>query len=310
MKNLKNAIPAVNKYQGSCLKKTLIYEGRKYLIKKKDPIRHRNKFSTSYSASIYSEDIGCKIYKALDIDVQNTFLCKCLENGQEISCCACEDFNDPPYRLNEFKNIYVSEIPSSSNSVTNAYPSIEDIQRIYRTAEPLKNHLEFEQRFWDMILVDTLINNRDRNLDNWGFLMHDQNDSLIKLAPVYDCGSSFSAHLSEHSVAECLKDPYLMSIKELNINFPFLLNNKRVLAFDLFKNPTEGLKDSVLRIVPKIKDQADYICKIVENEEELSPERKDFIIASMKLRYTKILEPCLKRLHKQTDENLNSRTIK
>ena len=57
MLDLTNAIEEINYYKGSEKKKTLVYEGKKYLVKFPDPIREKGK-NISYLDCV---DLMCKI---------------------------------------------------------------------------------------------------------------------------------------------------------------------------------------------------------------------------------------------------------
>lgn len=289
---------SINQFGGTALKGTIITPEMTYLIKKKDPIRNKEHFDTLYSSSIYSEDIGCKIYRLLGLEVQNTFLCKCKDKDKVISCCACEVFSSEKKNLIEFRKCLISNISSSSSN--GKVTPIESILEVLRENYPYNLHPEFEERFWDMMVVDALIHNSDRHLDNWGFLNNKDDESKISLAPVYDCGSSFSAHLSETGCLKCLNSPSLLSMKELNVALPFSYNGKRVFITEIFKDPPGGLKNSILKLVPRIESSKNEIDKLVKEEEEVSKIRKDFIIASMNLRFNRVLKPALKRC-----ENMN-----
>ena len=41
----------------------------------------------------------------------------------------------------------------------------------------LKNIENAKERFWDVVLIDMLINNNDRNEDNWGVIKDKSNNS-------------------------------------------------------------------------------------------------------------------------------------
>ncbi len=202
--------------------------------------------------------------------------------------------------LIEFRKCLISNISDSSSSGT--VTPIETILKVLRENEPYNLHSEFEERFWDMMVVDTLIHNSDRHLDNWGFLISKDDESKISLAPVYDCGSSFSAHVPEAVCSKCLKSPSLMSMQELNVALPFFYNGKRIVITEIFKDPPEGLKKSVLKLVPRIESCKNEIEELVKKEEGISDVRKDFIIASMMLRINRVLKPALKRCEKMKYE--------
>ena len=51
-----------------------------------------------------------------------------------------------------------------------------------------------------------MLGNFDRHNGNWGFLVNEK-EGLIKLAPVYDCGSCLYPQLDEKKMAYVLSNP-------------------------------------------------------------------------------------------------------
>ena len=82
MIDFSNATEEFNNYKGSEKKKTLIYNGKKYLVKFPDPIREKNK-NISYINNAFSEYIGSNIFKMIGFETQNTILGKYNYNGKE-----------------------------------------------------------------------------------------------------------------------------------------------------------------------------------------------------------------------------------
>ena len=101
MIDLTNAIEEINYYKGSEKKKTLLYKGKKYLVKFPDPIREKGK-NISYINNAYSEYVGSNIFRIVGFKVQNTILGKYKYNGNDKIVCACEDFTDEENELYEF----------------------------------------------------------------------------------------------------------------------------------------------------------------------------------------------------------------
>lgn len=296
-----------NKFGGTAKKGTLELDGKTYLIKFKDPIRVTHKYKGSYSSSIFSEDIGCKIYKLLGFETQNTFLCKCIDNNNKVLCCACESFVDKEHILIEFSKCLLSD--TRTKSYKDKLTNIEDVQRILNFNEKFQDHPEFEQRFWDMMVVDTLINNDDRHSDNWGFIINAKGDDQdIRLAPVYDCGSAFSPLVQDEELAKLIENPGQMSQHEVNFALPFNFNNERVKVIDFFRQPPLELKTSIKKLVPEIIEKKEKIFDIIENEEEVSKIRKDFMKASIDLRIKRILKPALNLCNKPNKEEFKKKT--
>ena len=80
-----------------------------------------------------------------------------------------------------------------------------------------------------MFIGDSLLGNFDRHNGNWGFLVNEKK-GLIKLAPVYDCGSCLYPQLDEKKMAYVLSNP-----EEIN---------ERIYVF-----PNSALKENDKKIV-------------------------------------------------------------
>ncbi len=110
MVDFTNCIEELNNYKGSEKKKTLIYDGKKYLVKFPDPIREKNK-SISYINNAISEYIGSNIFSMIGFETQNTILGKYVYNEKEKIVCGCEDFTNENNILYEFENLALSINP-------------------------------------------------------------------------------------------------------------------------------------------------------------------------------------------------------
>lgn len=271
-------------YEGSELKFAIEYGGKKYMIKKPDPSRQAD-LDISYINNQYSEDIGCKIFASVGIPVQKTFLAKFNESGKTKIVVACQDFRAPGELLFEADKLAKSFVNSQNMNKAR----LEDIQKILdevKTKLPITENAEV--RFWDTFVIDALIGNKDRHMGNWGFLSKDSRN--LKLAPVYDCGSSLGSLISDEQMKSALESESFKT-QEYNIASCMSKNGKRIFYHEIFNNPPTALKSAILRITPKI--DIDKINSILDNEEGLSSIRKEYISKSIKLRYERILEPAL-----------------
>ena len=106
MVDLTHAKWSLNRYGGSEKKRTLLFDGKIYMVKFPEPPRSK-KTSVSYIGNQFSEHIGCQIFQALQIPAQNTFLAKYCEpvTGKEKIVVVCEDFCQNGNRLLEFSKI-------------------------------------------------------------------------------------------------------------------------------------------------------------------------------------------------------------
>ena len=139
-----------------------------------------------------------------------------------------------------------------------------------------------------MFVIDALIGNPDRHFDNWGLLSRGMD---IIFAPVYDCGSSLAALIDDDRMRNLLSDPAEFKNEEYNTTSCYHLSGKRVFYHEIFKNPPEGLKDAIRRIVPAI--DMDNVHGIVDAVSVMSDTRKGYLVKALDMRYETILRPAL-----------------
>ena len=206
MIDFSNATEEFNNYKGSEKKKTLIYNGKKYLVKFPDPIREKNK-NISYINNAFSEYIGSNIFKMIGFETQNTILGKYNYNGKEKIVCACEDFTSDDSELFEFEGLALSTNPDKKidTELSDIIDVIEECKMI--------NSSDTKLKFWKMFVVDALIGNTDRHNGNWGFLVN-KKTKKVTFAPIYDCGSCLNPMIEDKEI-ESLNDTEL---KNLAIN--------------------------------------------------------------------------------------------
>lgn len=287
MVDFRKSIEQLNNYKGSEKKKTLIYDGKKYLVKFPDPIREKNK-NISYINNAFSEYIGSNIFEISGFKTQNTVLGKYNYNGKEKIVCGCEDFTDDNFDLYEFESLALS---------TNPDKKIEtEISDIMEVLEESKNLIDFEKTkeiFWNMFVVDSLIGNTDRHNGNWGFLLN-KSTGKVEFAPIYDCGSCLNPILEDSELEKISK----VELKNLAINCYSCLkeNGKKINYFNYInKMENEELNKAILRIFKNIN--IDKIFNFIDNIEYISKIRKDFYKSIIEERY-EILEKTYNKLKK------------
>ena len=96
------ALEIAPEYTGSEKKKTMILDGKKYLVKFPDPNRS-TKLEISYINNVYSEYIGTKIFELCGFETQKVELGIYNKDGKERIVCGCEDFTDSDTKLVEFE---------------------------------------------------------------------------------------------------------------------------------------------------------------------------------------------------------------
>ena len=291
MIDLNNAKVTSNRFGGSERKATVIYNNRIYMVKFPDPIREKNN-DLNYMNNAISEDIGCKILKSIGFETQNTFLAKYNFNGKEKIVVACEDFCQNGAQLIEFSKLRLSD--ADSPRISKNIVAVEDVMKTIDSIPDAGDKQSFKEQFWNLFIADTLIGNSDRHTDNWGFLYQ---DGKVKFAPIYDCGSSLSALLSDERLPVILSNESRFKQLEYNLFSPYSYGGEKIFYVPFYKNPPLELQNALKRIVPKI--DMEKIKNIIDNTEAISDVRKEYLFKAVNYRYEKILVATLKRIMKQ-----------
>ena len=279
MINFTNCKEELNNYKGSEKKKTLIYDGKKYLVKFPDPIREKNK-NISYINNAFSEYIGSNIFKMVGFPTQNTIIGVYKYNEKEKIVCACEDFTNSNKVLYEFENLALSTNPDKKIET-----ELTDILNVL-DENNIINIPKIKEKFWDMFVIDSLIGNTDRHNGNWGFLV-DIKTNKIEFAPIYDCGSCLNPMIDDDEIKK-LQDN---DIKNLAINCYSCLkeNGKKINYMTYIKEcKNEECNKAILRVFKNIK--IDEINKFIDEISCMSNERKEFYKTIINIRYKIIQE--------------------
>ena len=279
MINFTNCKEELNNYKGSEKKKTLIYDGKKYLVKFPDPIREKNK-NISYINNAFSEYIGSNIFKMVGFPTQNTIIGVYKYNEKEKIVCACEDFTDSNKVLYEFENLALSTNPDKKIET-----ELTDILNVL-DENKIISIPKIKEKFWDMFAIDSLIGNTDRHNGNWGFLV-DIKTNKIEFAPIYDCGSCLNPMIDDDEIKK-LQDN---DIKNLAINCYSCLkeNGEKINYITYIKEcKNEECNKAILRVFKNIK--IDEINKFIDEISCMSNERKEFYKKIINIRYKIIKE--------------------
>ena len=269
-----NAIEELNNYKGSEKKKTLIYNGKKYLVKFPDPIREKNK-NISYINNAFSEYIGSNIFKICGFKTQNTLLGRYIYNGKEKIVCACEDFTDEENTLYEFENLALSTNPDKKIET-----ELADIMDVIEESKMIDTE-KTKDMFWNMFIIDSLIGNTDRHNGNWGFIMNKKTGS-IEFSPIYDCGSCLNPMI-EDSELEKISETEL---KNLAVNCYSCLkeNGKKINYMSYIKQiKNQDCNNAIKRVYPSI--DINKINDFINQIEKISNKRKEFYKNILKYRY-------------------------
>ena len=279
MINFTNCKEELNNYKGSEKKKTLIYDGKKYLVKFPDPIREKNK-NISYINNAFSEYIGSNIFKMVGFPTQNTIIGVYKYNEKEKIVCACEDFTDSNKVLYDFENLALSTNPDKKIET-----ELTDILNVL-DENNIINIPKIREKFWDMFVIDSLIGNTDRHNGNWGFLV-DTKTNKIEFAPIYDCGSCLNPMIDDDEIKKLQGN----DIKNLAINCYSCLkeNGEKINYITYIKEcKNKECNKAILRVFKNIK--IDEINKFIDEISCMSNERKEFYKKIINIRYKIIKE--------------------
>ena len=289
-----DAMEELNNYKGSEKKKTLIYDGKKYLVKFPDPVREKNK-NISYINNAFSEYVGSNVFRICGFKTQNTLLGTYTYNGKEKIVCACEDFTDENHVLYEFENLALSANPDKKieTELSDIMEVIDSLEKISKLS--IKD--DVKKKFWDMFVVDSIIGNTDRHNGNWGILVDTQNN-CANFAPIYDCGSCLNPMLEDQKL-EKLNNA---EIKNLAVNsYSCLKENGKKINYmqyiqDCKENKNKDCNEAIIRIFPQVN--IEEINKFIMEIPCISNTRKNFYKEIINFRYEIMKEVCEKIMKK------------
>lgn len=186
-------------YGGTDTKRSIEYNGRKYMLKIPEIHKDDIDFKTPFVNSVFSEYIGSHIIASLGLPVQETILG--LYQGEP--AVACKDFAENGYRLQEFAWMMKCVYRSSEIGRIPTYTQLYDVMDRNALLRPIRR--EAIERYWEMFWADALIGNSKRYISDWGYLVNEDSKD-VKLAPIYDCAFSLYPDLSEDDMISILND--------------------------------------------------------------------------------------------------------
>ena len=287
MLDITNCFNDISLYGGSEIKRTFFIDKLQYMVKFSDIVIERNR-SIIYLNNQYSEYIGSHIFKLLNFDTQDTKLVKCNIDGKTKIGVACLDFLQPNDKLFEFKNLSYSL--NSDKRYTN---DINDIFDMIKLLNNFEDKEKFEDYFYEVFVVDTLIGNVDRHLGNWAVILR---DGKYKLSPIYDCGSSLHPLLSLNDIHNLFNNDVEFKNVAINLKTAYRFNDKSMTYLDFYKLMPNKLETALNKIYPLI--DMTKIKKLIDDIEVLTDEQKDFYYKSIKYRKEFILDKYYKQINK------------
>ena len=280
-------------------KKGIIYNNGFWFLKfPKNTLGMDKVKDLSYVTSPLNEYIGSNIYRILGYDVHETILGICFDGKRNKVVCACKDFikDDKNELLIPYTALRNDTNPELMNRrENNSSLSASNINEIIFQLDHnsiLKNIKNAKERFWDVVLIDMLINNNDRNEDNWG-VIKDKKNNTYRLSPIYDCGNCFYGKTSEERIKDLLSDSEKLMSSALNgITAYEDDNEKRIRNEDIVKINNIDLKTSIDRIKklvePKMNEIIEFINSIptsFNGIDVMSGFRKEYYLKTFIIRF-------------------------
>lgn len=281
----------------SGLKDGLIIDGEDWMVKypknAQDLSRHAEML---YTNDPVSEFLGSNIYKILGYPVHETML---VERRNKIAV-ACKDFIDDlrGEKLIELRTIKnaanekLSELLEHRFNNTGSKHSVDFDEMLLHLQynDVIKGIDGIVDRFWNMLVIDILLNNSDRNNGNWGIIRcFDKPD---RLAPVFDNGGSFNGKTPDSRLGRMLENPEVMKNSVLNCCTSYSRDEKIITAKEMLELDIPELKKAVIKNYSLINNKMDEIHKFVNEipDEACSKIRKDFYNKSLDLRFEYLLK--------------------
>ena len=265
-------------------KKSIMIGDDLYMLKL--PSKPRINHALSYSNSPITEHIASSIFNLLGINAQETVLGKYTYHDVERVVVACKDFTYPDGDLYDFTSLRNQVVDSETNGHST---ELSDILTIFREQDILDPDA-LESFFWDVFVIDALLGNWDRHNGNWGYL-HNRVTDEVKIAPVYDNGSSLYPQADESIMNRILANKAEMNrrIYEIPLSAITIEGEKINYWKYMTSNPCDGLKKAILRMAPKI--DLDRIDVLIDSVEGLTPTQKTFYKTMIKKRKECIIDP-------------------
>lgn len=285
-------------------KKGILYKGSFWFLKFPKNTQGMDKVKgLSYVTSPLSEFIGSNIYRILGYDVHETLLGVCFDGKRNKVVCACKDFieddkNELLIPYTALRNDTNPELMNRRDDESSLSASnINEIVFQLDHNSVLKNIENAKERFWDVVLIDMLINNNDRNEDNWGVIKDKKNNSY-RLSPIYDCGNCFYGKTSEERIAEIISDERKLISSALNGVTAYEDDDeKRIRNEDIVELENPDLKRSLKKIAKLVDSKMDEIIGFINSiptsfgdVEVMTPLRKEYYLKTFALRLETFLK--------------------
>ena len=295
-------------------KRGITIDGANWIIKFPQETTGFKNVDISFTTSPLSEYIGSHIFQILGYNAQETKLGyyhnKKYKRIQVV--VICKDFTNEYIKLVDYesiKNNYSDDLQeklieiknniSKGNSLDTHSVPIEEVMLQLDENEIFKNNKYVKEYFWDMLVIDFIINNNDRNKNNWGLLFNAKTNKY-DMAPIYDNGASFVSKHSDEKLMNIMSSEARMKNSVLNGMCYYTFGGEAVNFKNFFiklhnANLDKDLNDAIKRVIPNFKSHWDEIKQFINgipNEENnleiISNIQKEFFIKSMEIRVNNI----------------------
>lgn len=297
----------------SCDKDGVLIDGECWIVKypknARDLARHAE---MTYTNDTVSEYIGSHVYQILGYPVHETMLVR----RKDKIAVACKDFCSNKEILLEIRTIknehneeLEQKLETSFSSTGSAHCiELDEILLHLKYNDILNSIPGLTERFWDMVVVDALINNNDRNNGNWG-IIRNMETGEESLAPIFDNGASFNGKTPDSRLEKMLQSPNALLQNAQNGISAYGTQGKNYNLNEIINYKNSDLKDALIRNVPIIKERLSQIVDMINDipPEACSEIRKSFYIKTMNIRIEQILVPAYDKALESTKERLNQR---
>lgn len=287
-------------------KKSIIFNNEKWILKFGKTTKSMNDVKISYTTSPICEYIGSHIYNMLGLPVHETKLgiYKSFSNNtnsiKDYLVVACKNFKiDKDDKFYSFLEV-LNNFDPDTNDIDNNNLDLETTLLLLKNNKIIDGEMAVK-RFWQMFVIDALINNNDRHLGNFGVI---ENNSNFTLAPIYDNGASFYNKIDEEKAIGILKDKsrYMQSFYHSRIS-TYSNNGININPYKFIESMNnDDCNKAVLEIYPKIN--IDAVNKIIDDIplKFLSKNIKEFYKESFKYGVEEVLKPVYDKLLNSKNE--------
>ena len=248
--------------EGNLKKRWKIRNGERVLLKSGTP---------PYRYEVYNEVIASSVCRALGFPCVTYFLLK----DAEETYCACPDF------VSYGQDFVTANMVSEGLERKNDESSYSFFVRAYRALGIEDPEKEINQ----MLLVDFLVGNEDRHLNNFGLIRDAKTLSFLGVAPIFDTGSSLGFEKTDQQLASLTKVPWKpFASRSHPTQLDYIKDVSWLNEDALFSIPSivSSTIDSFGDVIPKTRKQA--VVSFVSRQVEVVAKRfglirkKEFIL--------------------------------